>query len=823
MKLLVTLVCLFFLLAGCLGQTSQDFANQLADSLAFHATKAPKESVYLKTNKEVFERGEDLWFAATVLARPSLTPSSLSPTLYVALRSDADDESMLQEMYVLENGFADGHLFLSDTLKPGVYWLLAFTDFSVRNAEPIKSARKISIKDRIVPHIFIKTTFEKKSFAADENVSGSVDLTSSDGSEVEGLRTIIEFQNAGEVLDRIRGKSDESGRFKFVSKKTNFPSNTSLVLRVGHDDHEEVYKTHVPLDNGRDIGLSFMPEGGKIIAGISNYVAFKALGSDGKPTTVKKALLLADGEEMEIIQTDHAGMGRFRFFADASKKFQLKVLDPAQNKVFDLPPFSEHGVQMHLREKNPDKLTFSILKTKNVKSDTVHLVVKRRGAAIWVASALLDQNGLLLNVPIEDLPSGIVAVTLHGSEGAILAERLVYLHLSKQLDLNLIANKQQYGTKDSVNLQLKVTDINGNPVQSLFTLSVVDEIYASPFAEKNISSHFLLSDELKGSLFEPSYYFDKGNPRAEAHLDLLMLTQGWRTYEWSFGNLIDLTRTKTAEHVGNVLGQIDLKSLSGASKKAEKLQVQLFGEFGVMLLDSDSLGFFVIPSDALIAAKGSVIGVKVVDDNNAIISFQSLLDRDLAGRSVENLIYDQKRRIKHSKNWEESLGANDDVVELEEVQITANKVTYDTFWGRPLGIHEARPSDYVCQYNILNCGNHRHGATPIAGRVYLNQNGNMVTYNAPSGENRRKISFVKGHYQIPTFYQPDYTANPDERLIPDFRNTLIWEPNLVTDEKGEVEVSFFTSDIRSLFKVTIEGMGVNGQFGVHTFDLKVLD
>lgn len=818
----ITSFLFFFVLTGCCwSQNATTFANSLADSLSGFSVRLPLESVYISTNKEVFEKGEDLWFAATVLNRHTLQPSPIANTLYVELRSDEMDFPMVQATYTLQAGTGAGHLFLADTLPSGVYWITAFTDYSAGNSTLTKSVRKLLIKERIVPHVFIKTIFEKEAFKKSEAISGEVEVTVPDGGEVAELKTIIEFISKGEVLERMRAKSDDNGRVRFSSKATDFPSGTEVLVRVSHENEEERHAIPIPFDVNEGIKLDFLPEGGKIIVGMSNYIAFKALSADGKPFNIKKAVLYADDEEVSEFQTDHAGMGRFRFFADANKKYQVKVLEPALDRHYDLPNFSTNGAQLHLRDKKAEELTFSLLKSQDFPTDTVHLAVKQRGEVVWVASALLDKSGLLLKVPIVDLPQGIVEISLYNQKAEILAERLVYLHLHRHLNITAEFGKELYGPKEKVKLKLKVTDDAGTPVQSRFSLSVVDEIYAGPFAEKNIASHFLLSNELKGSLFEPSYYFNKDNPRVDDHLDLLMLTQGWRFYEWNFGHLIDLQEVENFQSIGNILGQVELKSLSGSAKREKKLEVQLFGEFGVMLLHADSLGSFLIPEEVLMASKGSVIGVKVVEDKDAVITFSDLFDLSKTGRTVNSLVYDHKRTLRSTKNWDEKTGASDDVIELDEVQITANKVTYDKFWGQPLGIHVPNSSDYVCQYNILNCSNHRRGSPPVAGRVYLSRTGNLLTYQAKKTEGKG-ITFVKGHYQIPAFYQPKYEENPDERLIPDFRNTLLWEPNLVTDENGEVEISFFTSDIRSLFNCKIEGLGANSQFGVHSFDLKVL-
>ena len=47
----------------------------------------------------------------------------------------------------------------------------------------------------------------------------------------------------------------------------------------------------------------------------------------------------------------------------------------------------------------------------------------------------------------------------------------------------------------------------------------------------------------------------------------------------------------------------------------------------------------------------------------------------------------------------------------------------------------------------------------------------------------------------------------------DFRNTLYWNPEVKTDENGEADISFYTSDEKGKFLITIEGVGERGETG----------
>ncbi|HNW56771.1 MAG TPA: hypothetical protein PLR88_10175 [Bacteroidales bacterium] len=64
---------------------------------------------------------------------------------------------------------------------------------------------------------------------------------------------------------------------------------------------------------------------------------------------------------------------------------------------------------------------------------------------------------------------------------------------------------------------------------------------------------------------------------------------------------------------------------------------------------------------------------------------------------------------------------------------------------------------------------------------------------------------------MPAFYSPDYSADSlRNSRIPDFRNTLYWNPSVVTDKKGNASVDFFTPDEPGEYSVVVEGMTSKG-------------
>jgi alpha-2-macroglobulin-like protein len=131
-------------------------------------------------------------------------------------------------------------------------------------------------------------------------------------------------------------------------------------------------------------------------------------------------------------------------------------------------------------------------------------------------------------------PAGIAQFTLYNADGMPLAERLVFMNEDKQLQVTITTSKQKYLPREKVLLAIKTVDEKGRAIPSNFSLAVVDDKLWTFADDKqdNILSWLLLSSELKGKIEEPQFYFKKEEPKAVAAMDLLMLTHGYRYFDY---------------------------------------------------------------------------------------------------------------------------------------------------------------------------------------------------------------------------------------------------------------------------------------------------
>jgi hypothetical protein len=68
------------------------------------------------------------------------------------------------------------------------------------------------------------------------------------------------------------------------------------------------------------------------------------------------------------------------------------------------------------------------------------------------------------------------------------------------------------------------------------------------------------------------------------------------------------------------------------------------------------------------------------------------------------------------------------------------------------------------------------------------------------------------------FYEPIYDEVTINDPLPDYQNPLYWKPDIITNELGEATVSFFCSDINSVFLGSIGGVSGDGLLGAANFE-----
>ena len=276
--------------------------------------------------------------------------------------------------------------------------------------------------------------------------------------------------------------------------------------------------------------IQFFPEGGDMIAGLTNKIAFKANDQWGRPVTVKGIITGNKNKIEDSIRTVHDGMGYFFLTPQPGVSYSAKWKDEkGVERTTALPKMKNSGALLQVAVEETNRL-FSVSCTPDIVSsnDTIHLVGTLYQHEVFRVAKATSTPAIKGTIPTTNLPSGILTITLFDKNWKPLAERITYLN-NNEYNFQPEMEVQRWGLNKRAKNELKITV----PDSLIANLSIsVTDAGIGVDSSNNIVSHLMLSSELKGEIYNPAYYFSNTNGNVAAHLDLVMLTHGWRRFKW---------------------------------------------------------------------------------------------------------------------------------------------------------------------------------------------------------------------------------------------------------------------------------------------------
>ncbi|MCX6317618.1 MAG: hypothetical protein NTW29_10025 [Bacteroidetes bacterium] len=280
------------------------------------------------------------------------------------------------------------------------------------------------------------------------------------------------------------------------------------------------------------LSLRFFPEGGALTADILSAIAFAATDGTGKPAAISGIIKTDDTVTVTTIQTTHEGIGKFQFKPRPGKIYTAVVTRNGLTSYFPLPEAAPSGTGLRVEnEKGGKAFTISRSRKDKERFAKVRLVAQMNNRIVYDTEIEFDNyfqvKGHLLT---DSMPSGILHFTLFDENNLPLAERLSFVNNGEYLSKGRIEIiKNGTGKREENILEIKFDDA----MQRSLSVSVTDPSVSSFTGKENMVSSFLLTSDLRGTIYNPSWYFQEGNDSlVVTALDNLMLTHGWSRFSW---------------------------------------------------------------------------------------------------------------------------------------------------------------------------------------------------------------------------------------------------------------------------------------------------
>lgn len=278
------------------------------------------------------------------------------------------------------------------------------------------------------------------------------------------------------------------------------------------------------------ISMQFFPEGGELIAGSKSRIAFTATDKNGWPVAVQGTVNDNTGKVAASFSTEHDGMGVFEMDVETGKTYSATITNGGKAQ-YKLPVVKEEGIGLRVENTNPNRafVLLSRAEKNKEKYGLLKLVAQMYHQVVFKAELNFDEGQMAAPIPKKNLPPGIMQVTVFDARNNPLAERLVFVENYKLIDPGITADTLNTKARGRNQFSFSINDINTATLSCLVTSDITG---ITTNREDNIASSLLLTTDLPGHINNPGYYFKNKEPQTLHHLDLLLMTRGWRRFEW---------------------------------------------------------------------------------------------------------------------------------------------------------------------------------------------------------------------------------------------------------------------------------------------------
>ena len=279
--------------------------------------------------------------------------------------------------------------------------------------------------------------------------------------------------------------------------------------------------------------LQFFPEGGDLVQGLQSRIAFKATDQRGFPIKVSGEVVDSKGKSVVSFASVHNGMGFFRLQPAGSEQYRARWKDPTgATKETSLPTAKVKAVTLEVNNIGK-RIQFTVQRPPNTESlfGRIYVIAQMHQQLLYRAKANLTATPFTSGgIPVDGLPTGIVQITVFTEDEKPIAERIILVNQQEHYfitDLN--APLKKFDKRQKNVLQIDVPDT----VICNLSVAVTDaDIHSQQKGEDDIFSHILLASDIKGYVHQPGYYFSSEADSVASHLDLVMMTNGWRRFKW---------------------------------------------------------------------------------------------------------------------------------------------------------------------------------------------------------------------------------------------------------------------------------------------------
>lgn len=741
----------------------------------------PWEELFLHTDRQKLIAGEDIWFSIYSVDRGTGKLSALSSIAYVELISPWNIP-LIQKRFELSGGRGEGSFLLPDTLSSGTYTIRAYTNW-MKNFLPVNCFRK-------------------------------------------EISVFNPFRNNG------------------YRRKVELPDTS-----------------------GKTLDVRFYPEGGTFLNGVENKIIVKCVNRFGQGTPVSGIVTDDSGSQLVTFKSDESGLGTILIIPEKGRTYSLKT----GNASFRLPVADNDGLTVMAEDITGGAIELRVSAAGSYvlpSSRKYYFVIESGGNISSISEFKISDQFTKISVPQSKLKSGVNQLTLLSEDGVVMFERLVYSS-GKPLKVILSDRDTVFGKRQKITLDPRLFgDIPGGTTH--LSLTVTRESIAS---ETGIEEYMLFGTEFgRFPWMDSGRSLENVDPD---QIDACLICAGSNWIDWNKiingekfnpvfkpekeGHFLDVSvRYREPEHVDSV--DYLYMAIQGKYAEFKYARRDTAGNYEFVLpIDNTQRNLIIQPA---IASSNMILEVKpsfLWDSPHTITFKDAVSEQQLAeftglsfnyqASRIYSTIYRKERPVQSNVNIKKPRFYGipeieirmDDYIKLPVMQevffelipgvsLRTRKTGYEMRIINPFSslYYEEEPLVMI-DGMILNDINILANFDPelverievvktpyLIGDLVLNGIVNIVTRagtysNVVIPEYAAQLPYTVID-NAPMFVAPDYSDQKlKESRIPDLRNTVLWDPEIILSPEKMNTIEFWTTDQAGRYTIDIEGVSESGE------------
>ena len=500
------------------------------DTVERPVTISQNTQILLTTDKPLYQPGQTIHLRALALRRPLLAPAA-GDQIVLEVEDAKGNKVFKQAAPASAYGIVSAQFQLADEINLGRY--------TVRAIAPAgRAERTVEVKRYVLPKFKVSLTTDQPYYLPGQRLSGKVQADYFFGkpaAQAEVLISLAAFDVEFHDFAEIKGTTDENGTFRFEAELPEYfvgqpleQGNTFVKMEVevtDKADHTEKITSTAPVAKSPVI-ITAVPESGALKPGIENIIYILVSMADGKPAAnAGVTVAVTNGDKQSELTrglTDMAGIYLFRFTPSAGTNRLLITAHPQQMAALypqEVELTAEQApAALILRAgraiaKVGDEVDFVVISTKQ--RGTTYIDVVRDNQTVLTRAVETKHGSAAFSLPLtQDLQGTlqIHAYQILPDENIIRDTRLLYVEPADDLVVEVRPNQETYRPGEQAELRFSVRDKRGRATQAALGLTIVDEsVFALQEMQPGLERvYFALEKELLKPRYEIHGFTSEG-------------------------------------------------------------------------------------------------------------------------------------------------------------------------------------------------------------------------------------------------------------------------------------------------------------------------